>query len=403
MFKAKKFDPDEWLDLFEQSGARHIVPVAEHHDGFQMYQSDISHWNSAEKGPKRDIVGELKTAAEKRGIRLGVSSHRIEHWWFMNGGKKFDSDINKNLKEGDLYWPSIEAETNFGGLEPTAFMKPEYKEISKKFADDWLARCCELVDKYKPAVIFFDWWIQVEPLKPYLKKFAAYYYNKMEEWGKIGIINYKFDAMAFGSAVYDIERGQCSDMKANFWQTDTSIARNSWGYTDNNTFKPASEILCDLLDIVSKNGCLLLNVGPKADGTIPDEEKAVLLEIGKWMKANGEAIYNTRYFKVFGEGPTQVKEGGFTDGEGKSFTSEDIRFTQNGPDLYAAVLKYPENGEINIKTLGLKSNIFKGLIKDIEVLGFDEKPEYKIADDGLAIKTKSVRSANPVVFKIKID
>jgi alpha-L-fucosidase len=321
----------------------------------------------------------------------------------MNGGKKFDSDMGKNLKEGDLYWPSMNESEDFANNPPGTFMSPECKDLSKRFAEDWLIRCCELVDNYKPAVFWFDWWIQVEPLKPYLKKFAAYYYNKMDEWGKIGTINYKYDAFAFGSAVVDIERGQFGILKADFWQTDTSIARNSWGYTENNNFKSSSEILRDLVDIVSKNGCLLLNIGPKADGTITDEETKVLLEIGDWMKVNGEAIYDTTFFKTFGEGPTEIKEGHFTDSAEKIFTSKDIRFTQNGSHLYATVLSYPDDGIIEIKSLGRKSNCFHGLIKAVNILGFDEKPELERTDDKLIIKTKTVKSDKPVVFKIKID
>jgi len=405
MFKAENFDADEWLDLFERAGAKFYTAVAEHHDGFQMYKSDVSNWNAFKKGPGRDVLGELKAASEKRGIRLGVSNHRIEHWWFMNGGRKFDSDIGENLKEGDLYWPSMPENGDLGGREPTAFMSPEHKGESVKFAEDWLIRCCELVDNYMPATFFFDWWIQVGPLKPYLKKFAAYYYNKTAEWGKIGVIHYKFDAMAFGSAVIDVERGQFGELKAFPWQTDTSIARNSWGYTENNDFKGAPEILRDLVDIVSKNGCMLLNAGPKADGTIAAEEKKVLLEIGDWLKVNGEAVYDTTPFKVFGEGPSQVftREGDFTDAKEKIFTSEDIRFTQRGGDLYAAVLKYPENGETVIRSLGKKSNIFYGFIKDVGALGFDEKPRFDWSDDKLAINTRTIKSGTPVVFKIKID
>ena len=402
MFKAENFNADEWIDLISRSGAKFHTQVAEHHDGFQMYKSNISYWNAFDKGPKRDIVGELKAAADKRDIRLGISSHRIEHWWFMNGGRKFDSDI-KNLKQGDLYWPSMEESEDFDTKNPAKFMSREYMDISKKFAEDWLIRCCEIVDNYKPATFFFDWWIQVEPLKPYLKKFAAYYYNKMEEWGKIGIINYKFDAMAFGTALLDIERGQFGSLKAFPWQTDTSIARNSWGYTENNDFKKSPEIIKDLVDIVSKNGCLLLNVGPKPDGTIVEEEKKVLLEIGDWLKINGEAIYKTTHFKTYGEGPTEVKEGHFTDNAEKKFTGEDIRFTQNGSNLYATVLSYPDNGTINIKSLGKKSNVFYGLIKQISILGYDEKPGFERFDDKLVINTKSIKSENPVVFKIKID
>ena len=167
-------------------------------------------------------------------------------------------------------------------------------------------------------------------MKPYLKKFAAYYYNRAEEWGIPATINYKHDAFMFGSAVVDIERGQFADVKPFFWQTDTAVARNSWCYTENNDYKTAREIICDLVDIVSKNGTMLLNIGPKADGTIPDEDKKILLDIGRWLKVNGEAIYNSKVWRVAQEGPTGIEEGQFTDGKTKVFTSEDIRFTVNG-------------------------------------------------------------------------
>ena len=393
MFKAEKFNADEWLDLIEASGAKYYMPVAEHHDGFQMYKSDISKFNAAEMGPMRDICGELKAASEKRGIQFCVSSHRIEHWFFMGGGKKFDSDIKEPLKEGDLYWPSI-PDADMGGLNG---------DPSVEFMEDWLIRCCELVDKYQPKIVFFDWWIQIKKLKPYLKKFVAYYYNRAKECGYEGIVNYKFDALIYGSGAIDMERGQCSTIKPDFWQTDTCTARNSWSYTENNVFKSANEILCDIVDIVSKNGCMLLNIGPKADGTICDEDKKILLDIGSWFKANGESIYNTLAYKVFGEGPTEVKEGHFTDNAAKGFTSEDIRFTFGGNNLYATVLSYPQDGTVRIKTLSNKSHYFYSPIKAIEVLGFDEKPEYERTDDALIIKTTAVKSDNPVVFKIIVD
>lgn len=395
MFTAEKFNAEEWLDLFESSGAKYIMPVAEHHDGFQMYKSEVSKWNAYEMGPKRDVVGELKLAADKRDIRLCVSSHRIEHWFFMGHGKEFESDIKEPLGPDDLYWASMQ-EPDHQNLYPEC-------EPSEEYMEDWLIRCCELVDNYKPAVFYFDWWIHIAALKPYLKKFAAYYYNRMSEWGKIGAINYKHDAFAYGSAVLDIERGQFSSIRPNFWQTCTPIANNSWGYTENNRYRNSSDILRNLVDIVSKNGCLLLNVGPKSDGTIPDGDKKVLLEIGEWLKVNGEAIYGTSYFRTFGEGPTEIREGQFTDMRPRGFTSEDIRFTQNGSNLYATVLVYPEDGIVNIKSLASRAHNFHGIIKDISVLGFDEKPEYERTNEKLTIRTKTVKSGAPVVFKIKID
>ena len=165
MFRAEKFQADEWAELFQKAGAQYVVPVAEHHDGFQMYDSALSDWNAAKMGPKRDALGELKQACEKRGLSVGASSHRVEHWFFMGHGREFDSDIKEPLKRGDFYWPAMH-EPDHQDL----FSKPE---PSREFLEDWLCRCCELVDRYRPRLIYFDWWIQHSAVKPYLKKFAA--------------------------------------------------------------------------------------------------------------------------------------------------------------------------------------------------------------------------------------
>ena len=299
LFRAEKFDPAAWAELFQRAGARYVVPVAEHHDGFQMYQSKLSHWNAGEMGPKRDVVGQLKAAVEDRGMTLGVSSHRIEHWFFMGEGRKFDSDVPENAGRDDLYWPAMPIPENTDSI--TGEPGP-----SEEFLNDWLVRTCELIDNYHPRILYFDWWIQHVNAKPYLKKLAAYYYNRAAEWGIEVALNCKYDAFLFGTAVLDIERGQMADIKPYFWQTDTAVALNSWGYTEGNQFRPAGDIIQDLVDIVSKNGCLLLNVGPKSDGTISQEDTQILMEIGDWLAVNGEAIYDTHVWKTFGEGPTQV-------------------------------------------------------------------------------------------------
>ena len=165
MFTADKFDPDRWAELFSQAGAQYVVPVAEHHDGFQMYRSEISHWNAYEMGPKRDVLGELEKSFEKWGMQTGASSHRVEHWFFMGHGKEFDSDIKEPMQRGDFYWPA-NPEPNHQDLysEPTP---------TEEYLKDWLVRTCELIDRYRPRMIYFDWWIQHHSVKPYLKKSAA--------------------------------------------------------------------------------------------------------------------------------------------------------------------------------------------------------------------------------------
>ena len=398
MFRAEKFDPKEWAELFKKAGARYVVPVAEHHDGFQMYDSEISKWNAANMGPKRNVLGELSAEFNRQGMVNGASTHRIEHWFFMGHGKEFESDITDAEQEGDFYWPAMPERDHYD-----LFSEPA---PTIDFLEDWMIRTCELIDRYRIKVLYFDWWIQHQSAKPYLQKIAAYYYNRAAEWGEEVVICYKHDAFMFGTALVDIERGQFAQIQPFYWQTDTAIAKNSWCYTENNDFKKAKDILCDLVDIVSKNGNLLLNVGPKADGTISDEDRAVLLEIGEWMEKNGEAVYGTRPWRIAAEGPTEVAEGQFTDGKDKVFTAEDFRFTVKGDSLYAICLHYPEDGKVTIKALGEQdaSHLpkFHGIIKSVEVLGFEEQPDWKRDGEGLHIETKAVSSDKPVVFKIRL-
>ena len=397
LFKGEKFDAGQWADLFEAAGARYVMPVAEHHDGFQMYDSAVSRWNAAQMGPCRDVLGEVKAAVEAKGMVFCASSHRAENYWFFNGCREFDSGLR------DIAYQ-----------EPYGFASPEVRREnthdiystgpSREHLEEWLIRTCELVDKYQPKVVWFDWWIQNMAFKPWLKRLAAYYYNQAASWGKQVTINYKFDAFAYSTAVFDIERGQLAGIRPLLWQNDTAVAKNSWGYTRNNDFKEAVDLVCDLVDIVSKNGCLLLNVGPRPDGTITQEDQQVLRSIGQWLKVNGEAIYDTTYWTTFGEGSTLVPEGSFTDVNRAKFTSEDIRFTYKAPYLYATVLSWPADGRIRITSLKNRSKYFLGHVERVEVLGFDKRVSFARTDDALEVTVDgNVSTAYPVCLKILTD
>ena len=372
MFKAEQYDPAAWADLFKAAGARFVVPVAEHHDGFPMYASALTRWNAAEMGPKCDVVGELAAAVRAQGMVFGVSSHRAEHWWFMNGGRLFPSDV-QDPAYADFYGPAVVTESE----ERHRYdMKPA---PDKAFLDDWLARTCELVDKYQPQLIWFDWWIGHPAFEPYLQEFAAYYYNAGLDWGRGVAINYKYECYPEGTAVLDLERGQLNYIRDELWQNDTSVSKNSWGYIQNHDYKATEWLVQDLVDVVSKNGALLLNVGPRPDGTIPAQEQEMLRAIGRWLDVNGEAIYDSQPWEVFGEGPTVVPEGAFTDTKRTAFTAADFRFTAKGDTLYAVCLGRPE-GTATIRTLAGQP------VASVRLLGHDGPLAFRHGDNGLEIE-----------------
>ncbi|MCL2456921.1 MAG: alpha-L-fucosidase, partial [Defluviitaleaceae bacterium] len=238
------------------------------------------------------------------------------------------------------------------------------------------------------------------------KKFAAYYYNRAKEFGFEPAITYKHDAFAFGAAVVEIERGKFSGIQPFFWQTDTSVAKNSWCYSKNPVYKKTKTLVCDLVDIVSKNGALLLNFGPRPDGTIPSSDREILEGIGNWLATNGESIYGTSVWRKSAEGPTQTKEGQFTDWHEEDYTCQDIRFVKKGAHIYATVLKSPDDGRVRICSLNKQDAwhlpVFNGIIKDVEILG-GKIFEWAQDSDGLNIFFEPIKTDLPIVFKVLVD
>ena len=369
-FNAEKFNAGDWAEVFRRAGARYVVPVAEHHDGFAMYDCSFSEWNAVKMGPKRDIIGELAAATRKQGLVFGLSSHRAEHWWFMNGGM--------TVRLG-CAGPALRAAS-------TGPRNPRRRSPTRLSSTIGSCAPASLVDKYQPQLVWFDWWIEepafeavpAETLPPITTTVAR---SGAGAWPST--TNIKLSPKA--AAVFDIERGQLSGIRPLFWQTDTAISKNSWGYVQNQDYKTAGDLVGDLVDIVSKNGALLLNIGPRPDGTLPEPEQRILLEIGQWLAVNGEAIYGTRPWKVFGEGPTQVDRGillghpanGFY-GPGHSIHDQRRYAVRHRPGLARRATRDQVDGQV-CATLGWRSR--RG-----HLLGHEGQLEWSRDESGLTVK-----------------
>jgi alpha-L-fucosidase len=379
LFRAEKWDPADWAKLFTAAGARYVIPVAEHHDGFAMYDSALSDWSAAKMGPRRDVIGELSRAVRAQGLHFGTSFHRAEHDWFFDGGRTFRSDVNDPRYAG-LYGP---AHAWLQDLHQV--LMNDWTYVSPEFANDWLARAAEIVEKYKPEVMYLDWWAGQPNYRHNVTRFAAFYYNFSAQRGIPAVIDIKDYALDWHAGARDFERGMKESLEEQHWQTDTSISNISWAYLEHDDFKTPEFLVHQLIDIVSKNGNLLLNIGPRPDGTIPDEVRNSLLEIGAWLKQNGEAIYDTTPWKSYGEGPTQIQAGFGHDKDTKLYQAGDFRFTQKGSTVYAIEMARPADGRAVIHALGA-AHQGKGLrVTNVELLGSGAKLSWRQTDDALEV------------------
>ena len=390
MFKAEKFDADEWAALFTKAGARFAGPVAEHHDGFAMWASKLTPWNVKDTGPKRDITGELAKAVRKRGMKFVVTFHHARnslHEVERRGGKAWTGHYDG-------------VKSNFPSLleDPKRAILYGYMP-REKFLELWLGKLKEVIDNYQPDLMWFDSWLNEIPEKHQMA-YLAYYFNKARQWGKDVVVTRKQRDLPLELSVEDFEKGRLDRLSRHAWLTDDTISRGSWCYTESLRIKPTREVLHVLIDIVSKNGCLLLNISPKADGTIPNNQKEVLLGVGAWLGKFGEAIYQTRPWVVFGEGPTRMKRGGHFVGS-LSYTAADVRFTMKGDVLYAIFLGAPK-GAARITSLAKGSGLFGGEVERVSLLGRDGAVKHKQDEKGLHV-TFPARLPHELAVVLKIE
>ena len=394
-FRAEKWDPADWVDLFKRAGAKYVIPVAEHHDGFSMYDSDLSDWTAVKMGPHRDIVGDLAQATRAAGLHFGLSSHRAEHNYYYGEGRSIRSDVN-DPKYASFYGPA-HAWMN----DPHFITYNEWSWVSEAWTRDWLARAVELTEKYKPEVFYFDGGVGHPVFRRSVTEFAAFYYNYAARNNFPAVINFKDYSMQEDSGSRDYERALLPGIEAKHWQTDTPVSNLSWGYMEHDQLKSADFLIHQLVDIVSKNGNLLLNIGPRPDGTIPDDVRATLLEIGVWLDVNGEAIYGTHPWKVFGEGPTQIQTGFGHDADTKPYTASDFRFTAKGDYVYAISMACPADGSASIHSLGFHGIGYRMITASL--VGSTEKFEWGQSDNDLFLKLpKSYDCKHGFALRVRI-
>jgi alpha-L-fucosidase len=374
LFKAEKLQADEWATLFQKAGARFAGPVAEHADGFSLWNSRVNPWNAARMGPHRDLVGELAQAIRRHHLKFITTFHHQWLWgWYANPDTH--SDVYQSANAG-FYGPPLPTSA-FDYVHP---VPPPNRE----FLETWKAKLLEVVQQYQPDLVYFDSRLSIIP-EDYRKGFLAEYYNQARRWGREVAVTYKGQDLAPGTAIEDLEQGRMTNITARLWQNDDTIDWNSWAYLERPNYKPVSRLIHELADIVSKNGVLLLDIGPKPDGTIPAPIQERLLAIGAWLKINGEAIYGTRPFQVFGEGPTEVKGGHFGEAKIKEFTAQDIRYTTRGGALYAIVLGWPTQ-PLTLRSLARNAPGIQGQVRRIQMLGAPGNLSWTQNDQGLTIR-----------------
>jgi alpha-L-fucosidase len=391
-FNGEKFEADEWAEIFKGAGAQYAGPVGEHYDGICLWDSAYTEWKATKMGPKRDVVGELAKAMRQQDMRFMVALHHAENWWFFpHWIPEYDT---ANPDYAGLYGEPHDLDGNVGNDDFFAQTKP-----SKAFLELWKNKSCEVVDKYQPDMLWFDFGLKGIQ-EHYKREFLAHYYNRAEEWGKEVLVTYKWHDLVPGTGMIDLELGRFDKLTYQMWLTDTTVDDGQgWGYLHDQKYKELHTLLHYLIDNVSKNGYLLLNVGPKPNGEIPDEAKTLLAGMGNWLEVNGEAIYGTTPWMTYGEGPTKMEKSGyFMEDAEVRYTAQDFRFTTKDDTIYAICLGRP-SPEVTIESC---KALYPEEIKNVSMLGVDQPLDWTMANEGLIITSPTdLPSENAVTFKIE--
>ncbi|KAA6314444.1 hypothetical protein EZS27_034940, partial [termite gut metagenome] len=396
LWKAEKWNPEELMKLYKRAGAKYFCTIATHHDNFFLWNSKLHRWNSVNMGPKKDVVGIWQAAAKKEGLYYGVTEHLGASYTWFQGAHQSDRLGDKagvpydgaNPEYWDLYH------------EPTQSGDNNWLTTNPKWHREWYDRIQELVDIYHPDLLYSD---SELPFGNVGRSLVAHYYNTALKYNKKGVVYTCKLIDSEGRWVRDIERGAAEGISQYPWQTDTSIG--DWIYRDNDNYKTSNEIIQMLIDIVSKNGNLLLNVLQTPEGDLDPKEIRILEEIAVWIADNGDAIYGTRPWEIYGEGPsvTEQQEKGQFDGvkDVRAYKQGDLRFTMKGKTLYAFSMEKPE-GDIHISSLGLKTATDQK-IKSITLLGSKEKIKWSQNKDEVLIQRPAQLPAyKTVAFAIKL-
>lgn len=435
-WKAENWNPDQLMQLYKRAGAQYFVGMASHHDNLDNYNSKYQPWNSLNMGPQKDIIGGWANAAREQGLRFGVSVHSAHAWLFYETAQRSDKkgelmgipyDGKLQKKDGkETWWQGFDPQDLYAqnhilskGSDNIANIHNQWDWNNgatipdKAYCDKFLNRTIDLIDQYDPDLIYFDdtavpFW----PVNDAGLKIAAHLYNNsINKKGKLeAVVNGKIlDEEQRQCMVWDIELGRSNRLEPFVWQSDTCLG--SWHYDrsiyDNHRYKIAKTVIQSLIDIVSKNGTMLLSVPVRGDGTIDSDETAIVEEIAAWMKTNGECIFSTRPWKIFGEGPAQenakpLTAQGFNEGGGKPFSSFDYRFTTKGNTLYAIALGWPEDGKALIKSLSKGNALRPETINHVELLGGGEL-KFEPKEEGLEVILPDNKPELNYAYSLKIS